>query len=247
MTMRKAALVAILLLQAGLASALTLAEIRTQVRRNLQDTATDSTLQNYSDAFIDSIINEGQREVVNNTRSLEATYSATLIAKTTYYALPSNFMTARKATYRRSGTTSELEETSEINILTNNPDFERQSGPPTKYFLRVSTQSGTAMQIGYNPVPTTASTGTVTLSYFALATDLSADSDVPFNGLLFLVPYHNALVYFSTGRIKLMEHRAEEAGAYLQLYTAAVTSMKDRLNSMPNYQPNFRGASGVGR
>jgi hypothetical protein len=230
------------------AFALTLAEIRTGVRANVQDTATDSTLQAYSDTFMNAIINEGAREIVNATWAVEITTTVTLIAHTTYYALPTNLIKTRKALFTRAnGTTSELEETSDIKLYTDNPDYERQSGTPAEYFVRIDPDGLTPLEIAYIPVPTSASTGTVTLSYYATATDMSSDSDVPFNGLLHLVPYHSALVYFATARIKLMEHRAEEGTAYMQLYMAALKSMQDRLNQMPNYQLNFKGAAGVGR
>ncbi len=246
--MKKLAIIVILLLQAGLAAALTLADIRTAVRRNVQDTATDTTLQSYSDAYITALVNEGQREIVTMTWAVESSTSLVLTAGTANYPLPDDTLAVFSALYQLpSGITSELDEVGERTLYSENPDFARQTGKPLKYFVRINDRNETAMEMVYVPNPTSASTGTVTIKYAAQAADLAADADVPFNGLVHLSQYHQNLVYFATARIKLLEHRPAEAQAYLQLYTGGVTSMKDRLNQMPNFRPQMKGTPGVGR
>jgi hypothetical protein len=232
----------------GFAYSLTLSDIETQIRRNVGDTATDPALQSYSDTLLDSIINEGQRAVVNATWAIEASSETTLTAGTTYYSLATNVIAVKKVRFRTAAkVTSEVEPTTETNLLKNNPDFERQSGKPVQFFTRISTRSAAATEIAYIPVPTTASTGTVTVTYYAIATDLSSDSDIPFNSLSGLYPYHDSLVFYATWRIKMIEHRSDEAGVYLGLYQSRVEELNQKNNKIPNFQIDFRGLPGVGR
>ena len=226
------------------ASALTLSDIETAVRRNIRDTSSTAAQQRYTDTVLDAIINEGQREVVNFTWCVQTSTSRVLSSQTTYYSLPTDLISIEMVTFRDStNQTIELDEYSEAKAYSEEGDFERSSsGAPDHYFVRYSTSGGNALEIAYLPVPTTSSTGTVRVLYNVQATDLSSDSDVPFDGLNHLYQYHVTLVYYATYRIKLMEGMADEAALYIKLYEAAIATMKDRLGRAPNYSPNVKAA-----
>jgi hypothetical protein len=241
--MLKYAVPFLLLFAGSHAFALTLSEIRTQVRRNVRDTATDTTLQRYLDATITEYVNEAQREVVNLTWCVEKSTSYVLTAGTTYYDLPSDFLGVQQVTFTDSdSTTFLLKEISEKVQYQTNADFEMTAlGQPTQYFTRMP-DSGTAMEIAYVPIPdTSASTGTVNVQYAYQPADLSGASDVPFDGFLTLYPYHGALVARATASIKQIEGRNDEAAIYFQLFDRYMAQMKDKNGAMPSYLPSARG------
>jgi hypothetical protein len=230
------------------AAALTLADVLTQARRYLRDTASDTTLQRYSDTYLTDLANAGQRAVVSETWPLNASTTLTLSVGTTYYSLPTDMLGIREVTYQN-GTTlvrRNLTETSERSIMQSNSDYERQSGEPTQYFTRPSTASATTLEMAILPVPrTSSSTGTVRVDYYNQATNLSTatTSGVPFDGDRMLYPYHEAIVYYVIWRVKLLEGDTAGAAGYQQLYESAVTVMGGRLGDRPNYTPGFKAAT----
>lgn len=224
---------------------LTLSDIETEVRRHVRDTASDSGRQRYSDTILDSFINETQKDIFNQSWAVEASTSYTLSANTTYYSLPSDFVAAKRVVFKDSrGSATQLREESEKGVIDGSADYERSSsGQPTRYFTRQSKSGGTALQISYLPVPTSASTGTIRVDYVALPVEMSSDSDIPFNGLLYLYPYHQAIVWGTAFKIKLLEARADEATLYAQLYDRAVQVLKDNVGKLPNFRPSVSGGS----
>lgn len=227
------------------AHCLTLSNIRNQIRRHIRDTATDSSLRQYSDTTLNAQINEVQREVVNITWPLNKRTSFTLVSGTTYYSCPTDMIVPKAVYYTGpTGQTYELQEALEQSYRKSNPDYERQRGPPAVYFIRTSTFSNTQQEISFSPVPTTTSTGTVKMDYFNSATDLSSDTDVPFNGLYVLYQYHDSLVYDSVAKIKLIEGDVTAAQSYFQLFQNMVNQMLSKLGSAPNYTPGVIAGSG---
>lgn len=223
--------------------ALTVADIKVEVRRYINDKA-DPRIK-VTDAAILTLINETQREIVNQTWCLTNRTTTNLTVNTTYYSLPNDMLAINHVEFKDSvNRTRELTEVSEKGNQQNNPDYERQVGPPMQYFVRDSTSSTiTTLQISYLPVPNTASsTGTVNIDYFNQAVDLSGDTDVPFDSLRYLYPYHYTIVYGVVGKIKLMQNDPA-AATFIQLEQASTKLMMDRLGRMPNYAPGFSPAT----
>lgn len=218
---------------------LTLAQVETEVRRHIRDTASDTTLQRYSDTSLDLIINETQRDVNSQTWAVETATSTSLVASTTFYTLPTDFIASRRAYFIDSaGMRTYLTEDSEESVM-KSPDTERSStGKPTRYYVREQKDGDDPLEFGVIPVPTSSSTGTVVMHYIAQPSDLSSDSDVPFNGYSHLIPYHQVLVWGAVLRIKLIEAKTNEATAYAQLYDRSIQSMKDGVGRMPNFRPS---------
>lgn len=230
--------------------ALTLSDLKTEIRRNVRDTSTSSTLQRYSDGLIRSFINEAQKDVVNDTWCLQNTTFYVLTAGVTYYALPSDFLAVMQVNYREStGRIRGLDEVSKRALFQQNPDWARQAGPPVNYFTQYSTQAATTLDIVYVPIPTSASTGTAIIDYYSTVTDLSDDSDVAFNGLRHLYPYHHSIIDLVSYRISMIEGDVSAAEVYLKMYAGRVQTMMNRFKNSPNYLPSVGavGSSGGGR
>lgn len=231
-------------LLAGQSFALTLSDIETQIRRNVRDTAASGN--RYSDSILDDWINEAQREIVNMTWCVNASTSVSLVASTTYYSLPDDFITPYLVLFTETGEdTIQMKERLEGSLYDDNPSFEdTSSGSPTEYFLRQSLSGGNNIQVGFVQVPTSSSTGTVRIDYYAYPADLSSDSDVPFGGLLHLKPYHYALVNHVTAKIKALEAKTAEADFYRLEFERGISIMDQRLKEAPNYRPGVRAATG---
>ena len=229
----------------GPAKALVLSDIETEIRVQIDDN-TSASRQRYSDTRLDSIINEAQKEIINVTWCLEKSTSIVISTMTAYYQLPTDLIAIQQGGVRytidASTSTNDditvLPETSRTKIYQDNPEWASETGEPTSYWIRQDTN--TVLWLAVSPTPTTSSTGTLTMTYYCQGTDLSSDSDVPFLGYNFLYPYHIALAYYTTARIKLIEGEVAEAQAYMQLYQNVIVVMKDRLGQMPNYSPQGR-------
>lgn len=237
--MKKLFLSAILCLCAwGSANARTLSELRAELRRNIQDTHTSRA--RYSDATLLQYLNEAQNAVLSATwLSLETT-SYELTRGTTFYSLPGDYLSANYVEFKDArGSARILEEMSLKGLGTNNSNWKMQSGVPSQYYVDMSSTS-TNQLIAFIPIPgNVSSTGTVTVWYFSKTTDMSSDSDIPFNGKLNLIPYHMSIVYHATMRIKAIEKKTDDVTFYVQLFVQMITEMRDRLGSMPNYKPSM--------
>lgn len=225
---------------------LTLSDIRSEIRRNLRDTATTSSRQRYSDSILLSYINESQRAVLNHVWLTESTTIYSLIGGTTFYDLPTDYLGIKNVLYKNSsGQTLELKEKSYKSLIQQNADWDTtDTSDPTQYTVLQTTE--TAMQISYVGIPPASSTGTLTIRYFNQPVDLSSDSDIPFDGKLHLLPYHIALVYHSSARIKILEGKVGEATTYIQLFNGSIETMSNRLGQSPNLQPSLRGFTSGG-
>jgi hypothetical protein len=228
------------------AQALTLAQVRTEVRRAIRDNPADSSRYRYSDAVLLDFINEAQREVVNMTWLAEKTTTYVLSARTSYYVLPDDYLAVTQAYFRYpGGDTIELDELSQKGLYDTMPGWESESGSPVNYWVSNATNPSvsnpTPMRISYIPVPTTQSTGTVTLWYLQQVADLANDTDVPFDGRRTVYPYHMGIVYHVVTRIKLIEGKADEAQLYQVMFTNSVGISNDRMGRRPNYTPSMMG------
>lgn len=225
---------------ASQSGALTLSEIRAQVRIAIKDTS--ATRQRYADSTILDFTNEIQRDFVNRTWSVERSTGFVLSQNTTYYNLPDNMIAIQFAYFtNQSGQIQNLDEEMERTLRQLNPDFETEGGPPTNYIVRTSTKATVQLEFGIYPVPNTASsTGTIRIDYFSQVTDLAADSDIPFEGYKVLFPYHYALIYGVAGKIMTFEHNITMAQAYFEIYNDLLNISSNRLGRAPNYVPSFR-------
>jgi hypothetical protein len=213
------------------ARALTLTQMITAVRRNVRDTSSTTTLQRYSDSLITDFLNEGQRDFAAETFLIERSTAIATTASIAYYALPTNFLSVAQAYNLVSTTTVDLERVTRAFVYEQNPDWATITGSPTQYWIRNDETQSIQSQIALYPVPTGASTGTLTVHYYARPTDLSAASDVPFDNMQHLDSYNHALIFYATGRLKLAEGKGDEAEAYMNLYNSLIENASDRFRA----------------
>lgn len=232
--MKKIFLVSFYLFIPCVSHALTVSQIRDNIRLIIKDT--DSSRRRYSDAQLLSMINEGQKDVSNSTWIVSKSTTISLVSGTTYYSIPSDVIEITRLT-------REFKYIDETSLTKLDSDaigsaWELIGGTPVDYF-----QDSTRIdQIGITPFPnTTSSTGTLRLQYIAQPVDLVLDTDVPFNAFNRYLSYHDLIVYYVCTRIFMLEGDAAKMGVYSQLYESRIQVVKEKVGSTPNFTPSFSG------
>lgn len=231
--MKKLIVALLLLWPAVPARALTLAEIRTEVRVRIKDTATDR--RRFSDAQLTALINEAQRDVNNAAWVVGVSTSVQLVSGTTFYALPEAAIAILRVTrdYRL---------LKEVTLDKLDADFMggawfMTGGIPTSYYQDLTNID----QIGLYPWPNgTTSTGTLRIDLVSQPADLSDDTDEPFNADERYKPYDDLLIFYPAYRVFLIEGD-ERATLYRQEYESRLQVMRDRVGRKPNFNPSFTG------
>lgn len=232
--MKKKILLLLILFAPLFVHALSLSDIRNQIRLIIKDN--DSSRRRYTDDNINFLINEGQRDVENLTWLLSKNTTITLVSGTTYYSLPTGVVEIARVDkdYQL------LDEVSvdKLDSDNNGSKWQNQGGVPLKYF-----QDSTRIDsLGFYPYPSgTASTGTVHVYYVRKPTDLSADSDIPFESIDRYLSYNDLLVYYPCIRIFMIEGDVNKATFYSQIYETRIQALKEKAGSTPNFIPSFSG------
>lgn len=235
--MRKIKLFAsVFLFSIGAAHALTLSQIQTEIRVRVKDTFLGRP--RYTDSQITALINEAQRDVINNTWVISKSYTFNTLSGTTYYALPTDILAIQRVTsaYQNLPETTLVKQDGD----NSNSSWELSTGVPIYYFQDYAQSN----QIGFYPFPVNAtSTTTIKIIYSSQGTDLVNMADIPFNAESRYVSYHDLLIFYPAYRIFLIEGEADKATAYRQEYESRLVVMEQAIGKKPNYLPSVSGAS----
>lgn len=214
----------------------TLSTLNTEIRLRIRDTSSNTSRQRYTDTQITNIINESQRDIINNTWAIEKISTFTTVIGTTYYAYPSDLIVPSRVT----ANSISIPEVSLITLdsLYENANWQTVTGIPRYYFIdRAQTN-----KIGIFPFPSVVtSTQSINMHYYAFPTDLSGSSDVPFDSLSYLYPYHDLIIFYSCYRIFLIEGETDKLTAYRGEYEARLKLMNDLVGKKPNFIPGMAG------
>lgn len=202
---------------------LALSDIENQIRRNVRDVS--SVSQRYSDTIIDAIINEAQRAVINETWAENSFSTTTLVSGSTYYTLPSTCIKVWRVTV--DGASLPELDLKQLDADNGNTNWS-STGTATSYFYDPSSNT----VIGLQPFPNS-SGSLLNIFCYKLPTDLSSDSDIPFDSDPRLYVYHDLLVYYASFRLLIIEDKVQEAQAYGALYTAGIQMMNLNVGNKP--------------
>lgn len=223
------ALLGLLAVLSPTAGALTLSELRTNARVLVQDNGTATSRLRFSDSQIETLLNECQREAVGTVYPMMASYQFELVAQTTYYSLPDNFLAVRRLTWKG----RVLQEKSPVN-LDQTKEWESISGSPLNYFVSFASRT----KVGIYPFPAdSTSTGTIKVEYYSQADDLDDDTDVPFNGIKEFYPFHHMLAYCAASRMAAIDGQGQVAGLFLQIYSQSLSRLAGVAMARPAYSP----------
>lgn len=232
---RRFILAACLLAVGAPSHALTLAQLITSARTLALDAASSSR-QRFSDSQITQFINDGQSQAISQTRCLRNSVIFQLQTGSTYYAMPSGYLTINRVTIGSKW----IQEMSPAALDGRSRGWEASSGYPTYYFVNFSSRN----YIGFAPFPQTSTdTDTVKVEYSVQANQLSSSTDVPFNGSGDLYDFHQGLAYYSAAMMSAIEGQTQRATSFLGVYTAVMGQMEKRCLERPNYMPSGTGSN----
>lgn len=219
------------LLFPGAASSLSLSEIRIQARVLGLDSGVSR--RRFSDSRVNDFINEAHRQIVLDIRPILKSSGFELVAGTTYYSLPADFLQISRVKLEHDFLPEKTPEG-----LDRTDRWEEVGSRPTNYFINFASRT----LLGFYPFPdSVSSTGTITFDYYAQATDLSSDSDEPFGGSTELDPHGYTLAYYAAALMVAIDGKTALATLYIALYKAGVERMRREAKSRPSYRPGARG------
>lgn len=229
---RSLAILALALLACCPAGAVTLSTLRSDARLLADDNGT--TRFRFTDAQVNSLLNEGQKTAIARSWCVHKSYSFDLVSGTTYYSLPADYVAMKRLT----SDWLDLPEMSVAALAGKNRSWEESSGTPSFYFVNFASRT----KVGFAPFPdTTSDTTTVRMDYFASITDMASDSDDAFNDIVELQPYAHMLPYFAAFRMAIIDGRTGVAEAFLAQYELLLKSMMERCFERPSYNPSATG------
>jgi len=196
--------------------ALSLSDIRTHIRNNVNDPSTDTNKQRWANAEIDFLVNQGQREVCDITWCLYTSTNIALVSGTTYYSLPSDTHFIDRVVYNN----STVLPYKPIPLLDREDSdwLSTAIGTPTSYHLKYPKRD-----IGFSPCPN--NTNNIEVFYVKVPSDLSSDDDIPYNSTEILYPYHHLLIDYAGACLFLRDGMMEQYNASYAQYRQGVTRM----------------------
>lgn len=213
------------------ANGATLSTLRSDCRQLITDSG--ASRRRYSDSQLLRFLNEAQKDINTATKPIRKSTQFELVSGTTYYAAPSDFLVPIRIT-RNYQLLPELS----IQSLDRQIMWQTVAGLPINYYVNHSSRT----LIGFYPFPnTTNSTGTIRMEYSAQVTDLSGDSDVPFNGITEIQPYSYLLPLWCAYRASLLDGKTTMAQAYYAEYRRGSDMLASDAFSRPGYKPSAVG------
>ena len=215
----------------GTCQSSTFAELITATRLLARDPSSTGRSR-FSDTQIKEFINEAQRDAISDTTCIFKSAEIELVADTQSYALPTDFIASQRVTldYRV------LDEISKKGKDQDNSEWETVQGTPKDYYVNFSNRT----YIYFYPYPESASDiGTIRLDYYAQATDMTLDADVPYNSISEFTPFHKMLSYYAAHLMAQIDGNMGLSNVFYSLYSKDKTRFYEYCRKRPAYQPGL--------
>jgi hypothetical protein len=190
----------------------------------------------FTDALIDEYINIIQREIAMNAWCIEDSHTYTIVAGQREYQFTSDMVSITRLTLD-----DELIEQKSVSKLDDNDTWEVnvQTSTPTNYYVRHTTVS----VIGFDTFPSTTTDTSFTAWYIKNPTELTSDTDTPFNAQSRLEPFHYAIVLGASALMSYAYGKPSDGDKYYSLYVDRVKVMEQVIRLSPDYYPQISGSS----
>ena len=179
------------------------------------------------------LFNQAQRELNHETRALATSTDITVVAGTSSYTLPADFLDFDREAPQfvdAAGTYNRIRVVEPAYLDRTIPGWQDATtnvGTPTHLFTRQG-------QLTLYPVPEAG--GTLKLPYLVEPDELTTDDDVPFNGLRSLNRFAPALAY-KAAFVLTLARAPQIAGAFQDLYEKQERLMRHFVRSSPQWKP----------
>jgi hypothetical protein len=220
-------------------NALDRGDLRDEIRNLVRDT--DTTYQRWTDATLNARINYAQKEFVKRTRCIETVSYTTTVVNVSTYALPSNMLASRRISYAIVPLTST---TTNYKLL----DYMTKEGMDTKYSFWENADASNPQKYFYEqdrvvvyPKPSSTYAGYQFLKheFYTLADDMDDDADVPFNGLSYMYPYHEALKLYVCFLCSIDSGDTAEQSVFFGKFDSEVGIARSEFGDRPDKRGGF--------
>ena len=212
---------------------LTLGNIRDESRALLHDVSTDTAKQRWSNTRFNFVINQGQREMCDVVWSVHNSTTIALLKDTTYYTLPDDLYAIERVVYN--GVTVLTEKTITSFDRDDTSWLATSTGTPENFYVSVDNK-----KIGFYPVPDNSALANIYIDFIKIPSDLSSDSDIPFDNVFKYKSYHHLLIYYTVAMINLEESNQTWKDFYY-LYDLGLKRMAEKIGIYPSgYTPTLK-------
>lgn len=200
-------------------------QLITEIRRLIKDTSTDSALQRWTDAILLERLNNVQQEVCAFTGMLEDRISINVTSGTAEYAFTSTVQAVKKAYWKDdNGVYIALTKRTETELDLMESDWRDADGTPTSYYIRDN-------YIGLYPNPDVTRTAGLRVDIIEIPTDLSADSDVPFDSEYQFYFAHEGLAFGVARLCSLDENKWDAVNVFETKYFNVIKEIQKQISS----------------
>lgn len=218
--------------------ALNRGEIRTQIRNLIGDATAYVTVQRWSNDILNTRIEMAQLDIVRKSKCLEKTTYYYVHYGTRTYTLPTDYLAIARVEYFVKGTTDIYKKIDRYTLLgLDNWNIYWQQlgkGLPEKYYLW-------ANSIGLVPVASNDYKGTdkLKINYIAQPISMTGDSDIPFNSIPQLYPYHDLIIWYVMEMCKSDDNKKNEATSYFNKYYTLLRIMSSEFQEKDDWWPDL--------
>lgn len=180
--------------------------------------------------------NIAQREIVNVTDCVTKNYSTTSVATTQEYTLPTDYIRIKRLTYLGKKLWNISITQLDISEVTNriSSPWTDDNGTPTHYYENKN-------KVGLYPNPDTTGDAII-VDYIYQVADLIDETSVPFDGINYMYPYHQYLIYHVLWRcfLELEEDKwKNSAMIYNKMYQDGINLINHKDQSKPDMLTTF--------
>lgn len=202
--------------------------------------AEDLNQTRYSGRYTQAI-NLAQLQFVKDTGCYWIDQSYSVVANTSTYALPSDFLWEKKVTLNGSKLDPISRQT--LEDYKGLDRWDDDQGTPSQYMIDPEEAN---KKLRLYPIPGSGDAGTnnLVMRYIAVPADLSGISDIPFGSYTYLAPYHLALAYYAAYVLLQNEPVGPASAKRTQLmrdYMAFVSQASDRFKNTQSEAWDMQG------
>jgi hypothetical protein len=206
-------------------------EMLSQVKWTIRDNPQFVMKHKFTDEILIDLINDAHREINDITWTIHNSTRIVLSAGTTSYSLPNDCYAINRVLLNLDTILSEKT----ITALDNEADgwYKSSTNTPTYYY-----QSWDKTKISFYPCPDTSYV--IDMDYTQIASDLTSDTSVPFNGIDKYKTYHNLIVWRVVAYCLSVDN-SPNATIFWELWSNGVGRMANQIGVTPNYIPFMSG------
>jgi hypothetical protein len=200
-------------------------DIRSEIREILKDTSTDTTQQRWSDAILNNRINRAQGKIAALTKCIgKRGTDIDIVNGTSEYDLDATYLSTVQVQIKDlAGNFSPLEKKTEEELNLYHPYWRQDVGAPGIYYIARN-------KIGLYPCPDYSRNGGLRMDYYCRPTDMTQDSDIPFDSKAILTDFHDLIVIEACRVSKFASGEKEDYLMLEQEFAKRIKEMKVILN-----------------